>query len=205
MAGEVGLAYDPAGYPFSEKVKLDIGPTSNFVAFYDQPISLSVAGLYGCTSVIAVSNRGAWVGHMWEVPGFTHLDSDPSPPTPLEQLATFRQDVLKPLHTRTGPYNDFGLAQLRVASHGHDLPISHLMDDDIDPRVFMFVPYKRPDENTPNYNNEFPTGLPEAWGQADGLPSKNDQIQNELKAIFSIPNGYDVPIEKVLLEISLLD
>lgn len=72
------------------------------------------------------------------------------------------------------------------------------MDDDADPRVFIFTPYKRADPGTPDYNNEFPVDLPEAWGEDDGIPSKTQQIENEVKAIFSAPNGFNVPYEKII-------
>ncbi|KAI1851767.1 hypothetical protein JX266_003229 [Neoarthrinium moseri] len=45
--------------------------TSQVIQFNDKVISLSVQGLYGCTSVVVVSRRGAWISHIWEVPTFT--------------------------------------------------------------------------------------------------------------------------------------
>ncbi|RYC55050.1 hypothetical protein CHU98_g11165 [Xylaria longipes] len=68
------------------------------------------------------------------------------------------------------------------------------MNDDADPHVFIFVPYARAPSGTPNYGREFPVGLQEAFGQDDGLPSKTQQIENEVKAIF----GSNVPYEKVV-------
>ncbi|RYP73619.1 hypothetical protein DL771_003507 [Monosporascus sp. 5C6A] len=197
MAGEVGLAYQSPDNN-NQGVILDGGLTSNFVGFYGNPASLAVSGLYGCTSVIAVSKRGAWVSHIWEVPLFTHRWDDQNPPTDLEQRDIFQNQVLTPLHAGTSVNHVFGLAQMRDPSAGDDQPISHYLEDDADPHVFIFAPYKRGEFGTPNYNNEFPTGLPEAWGQDDGLPSKNQQIENEIKAIFSAQNGLHVPYEKVL-------
>ncbi|KAI0532880.1 hypothetical protein GGR58DRAFT_488740 [Xylaria digitata] len=135
---------------------------------------------------------------MWEAPGFTPAWNDPAPPTDLQQLDIFRQQVLMALHLGSGSNHIFGLAELRRSSAGDDKLLSHLMDDGADPHVFIFAPYVRADFGTPNYGNEFPVGLPEAFGQDDGLPSKNQQIENEVKAIFRIPNGTNVPYEKVV-------
>ncbi|KAI1839590.1 hypothetical protein JX266_014200 [Neoarthrinium moseri] len=65
MAGEVAIAVDNKA-----SVILDGGVTSSVVGFMDQPISLAVEGLYGCTAVIAVSRRGAWAAHIFEAPLF---------------------------------------------------------------------------------------------------------------------------------------
>lgn len=182
----------------NQGVQLVTGTTSNFIQFVHYTGSLAVAGLYGCTSVIAISKRGAWVSHHWEAPAFTHYAGDLWPPTDLEQLEIFRQEVLIALHKGYGTDNLFGLGELRDKNAADDLPLAHLMDDDADPRVFIFAPYERAARGDPNYNNEFPVGLSEAWGKDDGLPSKNQQIQNEIRAIFSIPSGFVVPYEKVL-------
>ncbi|KAM0814031.1 hypothetical protein AB5N19_14033 [Seiridium cardinale] len=65
MAGEVGLAVDNGNF-----VKLSGPLTSKMIRFQDQPVSLAVQGLYGCTSVVAVSKRGAWASHIFETPLF---------------------------------------------------------------------------------------------------------------------------------------
>lgn len=44
--------------------------TSNYILFQSQVKQLAVRGLYGCTSVIVVSQRGAWASHIWESPTF---------------------------------------------------------------------------------------------------------------------------------------
>ncbi|SMY28726.1 unnamed protein product [Zymoseptoria tritici ST99CH_1A5] len=48
-----------------------IGSTSIARPFQDEQFNVGVRGLYGCTSVIAVSRRGAWMSHIWEVPTFS--------------------------------------------------------------------------------------------------------------------------------------
>ncbi|RWA04550.1 hypothetical protein EKO27_g10559 [Xylaria grammica] len=198
IAGEAREGYKNGDQTMYRGVKLDEGTTSGLLGFSGQVGTLAVAGLFGCTSVIAVSRRGAWITHHWEVPSFTHLNGEPSPPTSLEQLEIFRREVLQPLRSSTSQDHDYGLSELRVTDPNDKGILSHLMADEADPHVFIFAPYKRALSGTSNWNNEFPIGLPEAFGQDDGLPSKNQQIENEIRAIFSIPNGLAVPYEKVL-------
>jgi len=38
--------------------------------FGDQPFTMAVQGLFGCTTVVVVSRRGVWMSHFWEVPSF---------------------------------------------------------------------------------------------------------------------------------------
>ncbi|KAF9878234.1 hypothetical protein CkaCkLH20_04272 [Colletotrichum karsti] len=40
--------------------------TSNYVLFQRQVTALALQGLYGCTAVVIVSQRGAWAAHIWE-------------------------------------------------------------------------------------------------------------------------------------------
>lgn len=47
----------------------------------NQPLNVAVQGIYGCTSVIVVSELGVWMSHFWEDPSF------------LNQQA-FRKDIL---------------------------------------------------------------------------------------------------------------
>lgn len=65
MANEVHLAYENG-----DSVPLAATVGSKLVSFGDQPISIAVQGLYGCTSIIAVSHKGAWASHLFEVPLF---------------------------------------------------------------------------------------------------------------------------------------
>ncbi|KAK2033993.1 hypothetical protein LX32DRAFT_648728 [Colletotrichum zoysiae] len=40
--------------------------TSTWVAFKDDVEAIGIRGMFGCTAVVFVSRRGAWVGHFWE-------------------------------------------------------------------------------------------------------------------------------------------
>lgn len=43
--------------------------------FEKSPMRLYVAGLFGCTSVIIVSEMGVWFSHHWEAPSFEGDDA----------------------------------------------------------------------------------------------------------------------------------
>jgi hypothetical protein len=49
------------------------GSSSSIVrAWKKKAINVGVRDLYGCTCVIAVSRRGVWMSHLFEVPTFSH-------------------------------------------------------------------------------------------------------------------------------------
>lgn len=57
------------GSPFAEIVGLSTEretTTSKHITFEDNFRSVTVAGLWGCTSIIVVSRRGAWASHIWQ-------------------------------------------------------------------------------------------------------------------------------------------
>jgi hypothetical protein len=65
MANEVKLAVDASNVLVTDKPF-----ASKLISFQDQPISVALTGLYGCTSIIAVSRRGAWISYIFEDPVF---------------------------------------------------------------------------------------------------------------------------------------
>ncbi|KAJ3960921.1 hypothetical protein N0V92_002411 [Colletotrichum tropicale] len=62
--------YDPVwvrhGQPEHVRVEMAGMTTSNHVRFDSQVAAITLGGLYGCTAVVVVSQRGAWVSHIWE-------------------------------------------------------------------------------------------------------------------------------------------
>ncbi|KAJ0273326.1 hypothetical protein COL940_009953, partial [Colletotrichum noveboracense] len=62
--------YDPVwvrhGQPEHVGVEMAGMTTSNHVRFDSQVAAITIGGLYGCTAVVVVSQRGAWVSHIWE-------------------------------------------------------------------------------------------------------------------------------------------
>lgn len=193
MASEGNLAGSLAqGTENSQIVPLPLdGKTSSrMVGFFDVPVSLAVPHLVGCTSIIVISNKGAWANHIWELPTFTpefrteddegeplaetlylrpgapDEDSNYSPTFPYgEQLAYFRTHALERLHTSYSPLTQdhlYGLDQLRNSDKAETEDWQgHLFDGDSELKVFMFIPYVHvDDEEDPNYNNEKPANLP---------------------------------------------
>ncbi|KAF5632984.1 immunoglobulin a1 protease [Fusarium sp. NRRL 25303] len=199
--------------------------SSKRILFSDEPISLSVPHLVGCTSIIVVSNKGAWANHIWEEPVFKPMaDFDTADgswyipqlmPDDIEQLGQpveqfpaqqqldfFRYHALDRLHT---PYDE---APTRANAEDHEFGLDELrragriFDDESDPHIFFFLPYKIIEEESDDqYNEENPVGLPPMWDR-DGAPSPradedgptfNDQLRSEIAGIFP-----DIPIETVM-------
>ncbi|MBE3050441.1 hypothetical protein IMZ48_49695 [Candidatus Bathyarchaeota archaeon] len=180
--------------------------TSELVNFADQPASLALPHLIGCTSIIVVSNKGAWANHIWEMPGFTaeksgdwdendvftedggymhpgtaeRVDEFPTE----EQLEYFQAHAIKTLHTQYDGDSEghaSGLDDLRGEGN--------MFEDNSYPKVFMFIPYAR-NSDVPAWDKG---GRPSPRGD-DGTTSFNDQIRGELKKIF----GDNLQINEVL-------
>ncbi|KAI9718522.1 MAG: hypothetical protein M1812_003973 [Candelaria pacifica] len=62
----------------ADKIPLRIDsnhPSSALVRkFNNERVNLAVYGLYGCTSVLVVSNQGIWASHFWENPSFVNAN-----------------------------------------------------------------------------------------------------------------------------------
>lgn len=64
--------------------------SAKFDDFENSPNFMMVAGLFGCTSVTVVSEKGAWMSHHWEAPGFGPGTSD----------ADFKKNILDTITTQ---------------------------------------------------------------------------------------------------------
>ncbi|KAI1379243.1 hypothetical protein F4677DRAFT_465450 [Hypoxylon crocopeplum] len=194
MAGEVASAYDNANF-HNQGVILAKGTTSQFIPFAGTPGSLAVAGLYGCTSLIAISKRGAWVSHMWEIPSFTSSKNTFPPIDVATQAETFRKEVLEAIKEGNTANHAYGLKEMTSDNPNPLKPTSYLMNKDGDPRFFLFTPYAR--ETVPwlsNYNNEFPVGLPLAWNQEElttPYATFNERIEFAIWDMFGISASYE--------------
>ncbi|KAI0812169.1 hypothetical protein GGR55DRAFT_677765 [Xylaria sp. FL0064] len=199
--------------------------SSQLVGFFDQPVSLAVPHLVGCTSIIVVSRKGAWASHIWELPVFRPEEEENEEPGMLEyalpgtenfspdfpfsqQLAFFQDHALDKLRNTYDPpdeNHEFGLGQLQNSATPEDQSWQgHVFDPDSEPQVFAFIPYVTIyDESDPNYNQVNPVNLPAAWDRP-GAPNPradengdpfNDQIAGTLRSIFG---DNDLPIQRVL-------
>ncbi|KAK6217123.1 hypothetical protein QIS74_07237 [Colletotrichum tabaci] len=65
------------------------GPSANWTTFKDNVEAIGLEGLFGCTSIILVSRKGAWISHIWQTtmdPEEEDLDEDDSTMDPFEHL-----------------------------------------------------------------------------------------------------------------------
>jgi hypothetical protein len=134
--------------------------TTNSISFSNQVMSLAVAGLWGCTSVVAVSEQGAWASHFWESTSFANLQN-------------FPYDVLNKLWLGTGipMVNEYGLGQLR---NNDAILQGHMFDDVNNPRIFIMTPRIRDDHDSSET----------AGGDSILYPWQIDKVEEELRKIF---------------------
>ncbi|KAB5511343.1 hypothetical protein GE09DRAFT_1272247 [Coniochaeta sp. 2T2.1] len=119
-------------------VDLSTGETTyNHIQFRDEVVSFAVQGLYGCTCVIALSRKGAWVGHFWENPYFMNTLDEPSD----EDWDNFDRQVITAMDTglpdapQTPQVTQYALGELRNNNNLGEL--GHMFDDEQDPYLFV--------------------------------------------------------------------
>ncbi|KAF5973488.1 immunoglobulin a1 protease [Fusarium bulbicola] len=147
--------------------------SSKRILFGDEPVSLSVPHLVGLYPSANARRNGATRYHA------------------LDRLHTPYDEV--PIHA-TAEDHEYGLDKLRRSGR--------IFDDESDPHIFFFLPYKIIEEESDGqYNKENPVGLPPMWDR-DGAPSPrahkdgptfNDQLRSEIAGIFP-----DIPIQTVM-------
>jgi hypothetical protein len=100
------------------------------------PIYSAVTGLYGCTSVVVVSTKGAWISHFFEANSF------------LEGQAKFEQDVLDGMTSGDGTPFMQGLEQYTN--------LNGIFADDTDPTAIIVTPDEVPSPFPPTGNALYP-------------------------------------------------
>ncbi|KAI1779050.1 hypothetical protein F4818DRAFT_437850 [Hypoxylon cercidicola] len=187
MANETAIAYCDRRSDSRAVHHLE-GKTYNFVTFSKVPSSLGLSGLWGCSSLVIVSQRGAWVNHMLEAPEFMPLFNVYPRPNKKQQDAIFMRSVLASLWV--GHYKEqypIGLPDLRQKWDANNPEaLDSLLADDAEPHVFLFAPYQKV-SGGPNKHVEFPIGLPMAYVEYNGM------IKDEIQKIF----GPAVPFKVV--------
>ncbi|KAI9841870.1 MAG: hypothetical protein M1837_000340 [Sclerophora amabilis] len=96
----------------------------------NQRYDMAVRGLYGCTSVVVVSNRGVYMSHFWEVPSF-------------QDLTRFRADVINNLYNGDGSGEMPGLSQFAGAGGEFDSPQR--------PAILVVTPRRRGSQTPGDY------------------------------------------------------
>ncbi|KAF7515117.1 hypothetical protein G7054_g14750 [Neopestalotiopsis clavispora] len=146
-AGEVFAAYHKdevmggdyiSVVPFAEiNAQDNMMTTSATIMFKDKVLSLAVEGLWGCTSVIVVSRRGAYASHIWE-PSFNYeTDQD-------RQL--FQERAINQLRNGLGasdPNNPYGLDDLMGGNEDQTKIFGGEGVDDPHTQVFFVAPRPR--------------------------------------------------------------
>jgi len=124
--------------------------TSKTIVFEDDVASIGVEGMFGCTTIVAVSKRGAWVGHIFE----SHMIGN--------NYDNFANDKVEIAYS---PWNDdkhlkyhrYGLAQLYDGGGDKPAPepLNYMFgktDSDYDADVHVFIVMPRPKADPPEFN-----------------------------------------------------
>lgn len=101
----------------------------------NQRLNVAVQRLYGCTSILVVSQQGIWLPHFWEAPSFLNQ-------------ATFQNDVLNQMEFGDGTNLMPGISQFRARGAQFDIAEN--------PRTLVFTPRDRHNPDTQGaylYNN----------------------------------------------------
>ncbi|KAM7215368.1 hypothetical protein V8F06_009229, partial [Rhypophila decipiens] len=192
MRGEVALCHLA-----ETAVKVQRGGTSTFAAKWGNGVeSMAIESLHGCVGVIVVSQRGALMFHIWEVPSFIRYDSKTGQLLPRDENA-WPMHVYWPL--RYINYNMqessmAGILNLRTDSQNFqesdNLPDDdedwhYVLNNDVGPVVYLVSPVtlsKQTDEVAQQLPYRYPTLV--------------NQVEQDIRDIFADqPNPYpNIPI-----------
>ncbi|KAK1982717.1 hypothetical protein LZ30DRAFT_589960 [Colletotrichum cereale] len=168
--------------------------TSSWVAFKDNVEAIGLRGMHGCTSVIFVSQRGAWVSHMWEVNFTDRVSEDEFEFRVLrEPKKGYRKGNWKQ------QYHEYGWSELGFHPElGDPGVIFGNKDDDYyeaDLRVFIMTPRPRGryhDENWVPLPDDVVHDINRNAGKLL-FPDKVQRLSREIKQVY----GEDTKIEVI--------
>ena len=80
----------------------------------------AVHGLFGCTSVVVVSQAGMWISHFWEIPSFRATEENWRKPRTAPDIANFNDHVINQM--QNGGPDIPGLRQFTAAGGEFDAP-----------------------------------------------------------------------------------
>ncbi|KAK2058299.1 hypothetical protein LY76DRAFT_572949 [Colletotrichum caudatum] len=181
------LVHHFGGYPLS----------AGWVRFESSVEALALQGLYGCTSIILVSRRGAWVSHIWET---ILLNTDPH--TSFNQMV---DGYLPRGMTHSDPnykYYEYGMAELK--DHPELGEVGVMFGDDpkgtdtpssLNMRAFIVTPrarmspyvYREPDGRVIPY--EVLNQIHHQRGTIR-MPERVERLKQEIARLFG-----DIPLE----------
>ncbi|KAL8731409.1 MAG: hypothetical protein Q9181_004310 [Wetmoreana brouardii] len=95
------------------------GPSTGFARpLANQRYDAAVGGLYGCTSVVIVSQAGMWISHFWEIPSFRATWATWMQPRTAPDIANFNDHVIDQM--QNGGNDIPGLRQFTAAGGEFD-------------------------------------------------------------------------------------
>ncbi|KAB5570694.1 hypothetical protein GE09DRAFT_1271789 [Coniochaeta sp. 2T2.1] len=176
MPGEVFLANtDPrTSVDIYGEGRPRVDTTFNFVAFKDQTETLALTGLYGCTALVAISQKGAWMAHFWEDTAFESYQNTGSWDW-FDSRVTNAIDVGLPADVPRQQYvNQFALGELR---NKDDKPreLGHMFDDLFDPFIFYIFP---------RYDDVRSGNDPNAGYATEMYPEENIRVMSKVRDMF---------------------
>ncbi|KAF4426794.1 hypothetical protein CGCF413_v015324 [Colletotrichum fructicola] len=118
----------------------DLPVSTKFVLFKDKPETLAIEGLWGCTVVLVVSNRGAWAAYFWERTMYDEQEMT-------RALDEWRHGTGE--EEEMFQYNERGLDQLTDYERDGDVGVmfGNPADEDVDHlniKAFIFAPRRKP-------------------------------------------------------------
>lgn len=130
MVGQINAALRDGNLVPHRPGGTDGRSSAKYIAFHDVSTSLAVDRLNGCTSVVVISRKGAWMSHFWEKPTF--MDK-----------GFFQEDVL--LGMWDGDESGW-FPGLNQHSQGRSIFNTHTFGEtDNKMSVFIITPYEHPE------------------------------------------------------------
>ncbi|KAB5558034.1 hypothetical protein GE09DRAFT_1237235 [Coniochaeta sp. 2T2.1] len=176
MPGEVFLAnIDPrTSVDIYGEGRERVDTTFNFIAFKDQTEILALTGLHGCTALVAISQKGAWMAHFWEDTAFESYQNTGGWDW-FDSRVTNAIDVGLPADVPRQQYvNQYALGELR---NKDDKPreLGHMFDDIFDPFIFYIFP---------RYDFDRPGADPNAGFATEMYPEENIRVMSKVRDMF---------------------
>ncbi|KAM0430032.1 hypothetical protein ACHAPT_006038 [Fusarium lateritium] len=168
--------------------------TSNYILFKEKTNTLALQGLWGCTSVVVVSERGAWASHIWESAWQEHF--------------AFYNHAIGKVHVGSGnqddKYHRYGIDQLMNSPGNGEAGVMFgdsskgLKPSDLGVHVYVMAPRHRPDprfdaEWNPLWTDEqLASGTLDPGGQGLMYGDRVNDLVEDLREAFGDGVGVEV-------------
>jgi hypothetical protein len=142
---------------------------------------LAGAGLCGCTALISVSEKGAWLAHFFESPPFL-ASKESGDFTEFQKQIVDAIDVGVPGSQKKQYIDQYALGELRNKEDKEAL--GHMFDDASNPQLFLIIPRARRILVTQGGNVVGWSNDPNAGTGTEGYPEHNEMIIDKLNDMF---------------------